>query len=257
MNMLYFKAKGIALSMAVAAVGFSTNAAALSLDTTALQATSTLQFSSEAFNATSLARISFSTLGNAYQKGSVTSADGITVPTFVLPVTNADVSIGWNLKLSPNSGEAIGSGLLLTRGNRQLGLANFAIDYTTDKVYADVFANGKSTHMAVYSFTEQSDLKIGLQGLALNLNQTLGTLKLTSQATDTFASVLGLDSFMKGALGVLDFGTITIDIKTALRSPISDNPLSVSAMVPESSTYLMMAMGLGGIALISRRQRRI
>lgn len=254
MNMRSFKAG--ATLMVAAMVGFSGTASALSLNTQALQATSTLQFSSEAYGMASLVGISFGAWGNTYQSGSKTTADGVTVPTFVLPVTNADVSLGWNLKLSPESGEAIGSGLMLTRGNRQLGLANFSIDYKTDKVYADVIANGKSTNMAVYSFTEMSDLQIGLKGLALTMNQTLGSLKLTTQATDTFASVLGLDSFIRGAMGVLDFGTITIDIKTALRMPISDNPLTAASMVPEASTYVMMGIGLAGIALISRRRPR-
>lgn len=254
MNMQLFKRGGLAL-VATWGLGLSSAASALSLDTTYLQANSTLQFSSSAFNATNLLDISFSTMGNAYQSGSVTT-NGIRVPTFVLPVTNADVSIGWNLKLSPNSGDATGSGLLLTRGYAQLGLANFSIDYGTDKVYADVMWGGKSTNMAVYSFTEQTDLKIGLNGLALTMNQTLGNLKLTGQAIDTFASVLGVDDVFKGVMTGLNFGTITIDIKTALRSPISDNPLTAASMVPEASTYVMMGIGLAGIALISRRRHR-
>jgi hypothetical protein len=253
MHMQLFNRGGLTL---VAALGFgvSTSASALSLDTTYLQANSTLQFSASAYNATNLLDISFSTMGNAYQSGSVTTGN-TSVPTFVLPVTNADVSIGWNLKISPNSGEAIGSGLLLTRGYAQLGLANFAIDYTTDKVYADVMWGGKSTNMAVYSFTEQTDLKIGLNGLALTMNQTLGNLKLTGQAVDTFASVLGVDDLFKGVMSGLNFGTITIDIKTALRKPISDNPLTAASMVPETSTYVMMAMGLAGIAVLRRSKR--
>lgn len=254
MNMQLFKRGGLILS-ATLGFGFSNMASALSLDTTYLQANSTLQFSSSAFNATNLLDISFSAMGNAYQSGSVTTK-GVTVPTFVLPVTNADVSIGWNLKVSPNSGDATGSGLLLTRGYAQLGLANFSIDYTTDKVFADVMWGGKSTNMAVYSFTEQSDLKIGLSGLSLTMNQTLGNLKLTNQAVDTFASVLGVDDVFKGVMTGLDFGTITIDIKTALRKPISDTPLTAASMVPESSTYLMMALGLAGIATVARRKRR-
>lgn len=252
MNMLSFRNGCVAL-VATVGMGVSGSASALSLDTTFLQATSTLQFSASAYNATNLLNISFSSLGNTYQNGSVTT-NGVSVPTFVLPVTNADVSIGWNLKISPNSGDATGSGLLLTRGYAQLGLANFSIDYTTDKVYADVLAGGKSTNMAVYSFTELTDLNIGLKGLSLTMNQTLGTLKLTNEAANTFASVLGIDDVFKGVMLGLDFGTITIDINTGLRKPVSDNPLTAAVMVPETSTYVMMAMGLVGIASVSRRK---
>lgn len=254
MNMQLTNYRGV-MAAAVLGVGLTGSASALSLNTTALQATSTLQFSSDAFNAASLARISFSALGNAYEKGSVTYSDGIKVPTFVLPVTSADVSLGWSLKLSPNSGEASGAGLLLTRGNRQLGLANFTIDYATDRVYADVLANGVSTNMAVYSFVEQSDLNIGLKGLSLTMNQTLGSLKLTTQAADTFASVLGLSDVLKHTMAGLDYGTIAINITTALRSPVSDKALTAAVMVPEPSTYALMALGMIGIATIARRKQ--
>lgn len=256
MNMFSFSGKHAAAIFAMG-LGIASTASALSLNTTGLQATSTLQFSSEAFNAATLTRISFSTLGNTYQRGSVTSDDGITVPTFILPVTNADVSIGWNLKLSPNSGQATGSGLLLTRGNRQLGLANFKIDYASDRVYADVLAGGVTQKMAVYSFTEQSDLNIGLKGLSLNMNQALGSLKLTTQAADTFASVLGLEDVFKHTLAGLDFGTITINITTALRAPVSDKPFTIGMMapVPEPSTYAMMVLGMVGMTFVVRRSK--
>lgn len=234
-------------------LAISSAASALSLNTTVFKANSTLQFSDEAAAASAAAGITFSALGNTVT-GASSIVDDVLVPSFILPVTKADVSLGWDLKLSPNSGEAIGSALLVKKGSRQFALANFEIDFKKDQVFADVIVNGKTTNMAIYSFTEQSNLNIGLSGLSLTLNQTLGDLTLTTQARDTFASALNLAAPLKAVLGGLNFGTITIDINTSLRVPVSDKAFTASMMVPETSTYLMMAMGLAGIATVSRRK---
>lgn len=254
MNLMSFKAAASGLLLA-AGMAFSGTASALAINTTALKANSTLQFSNEAFAAASAARITFSALGNTIA-GPTTPYEDLNVPSFILPVTKADVSIGWNLKVTPNSGEAIGSALLVNRGTRQLALANFEIDYKTDQVYADVIVNGKTTNMAVYSFQEMTDLKIGLKGLSLTMNQTLGNLVLTTKAADTFADALSLSGPLKETLAGLNFGTITIDISTALRKPVSAKPFTASMLVPETSTYAMMALGLAGIACVARRKQQ-
>lgn len=228
-------------------------ASALTLNTTALKANSTLQFSEEAAAASAMVGISFGALGNTIV-GAGATVNNTFAPSFILPVTEADVSIGWNLKLSPNAGEAIGSALAVQRGGSQLTLANFQIDFKNDKVFADVIANGVATNMAIYTFKEQTDLQIGLKGLSLTMHQTLGDLRLTTQAQDSFASILGLAAPLKAVLGGLNFGTITIDIATSLRKPISDQPFTAAMAVPESSTYAMMALGLMGIACVARRK---
>lgn len=238
----------------VAGMAVGATASALALNTTALKANSTLQFSDEAFAALQGANVSFSALGNA-SAGGGKIIDDVLVPSFNLPVTEADVSIGWNLKISPNSGEAVGSALLVKRGLNQMALANFNIDYKSEQVFADVIIKGVTTNMAIYSFDPQTDLKIGLSGLSLTMNQTLGNLQLTTQAQDTFASALKLSAPLKSALSGLNFGTITIDIATSLRKPVSDTPFTAAMMVPEPSTYALMALGLFGIAAVSRRKQ--
>lgn len=237
-----------------AGMAVSTTASALALNTTVFNANSTLQLSGDAFAALQGANVSFSALGNA-SVGAGKVIDEVLVPSYNLPVTQADVSIGWNLKISPNSGEAVGSALLIKRGVNQMALANFNIDYKSEQVFADVIIKGVTTNMAIYSFDQQSDLKIGLKGLSLTMNQTLGNLQLTTQAQDTFASALKLSAPLKAALSGLDFGTITVDINTTLRKPISDKAFTAAMMVPETSTYAMMALGLVGIATVARRKQ--
>jgi hypothetical protein len=246
----------VAISAALLVGGMAVGnvASALSLNTTALKANSTLQFSEEAAMATSLVGISFTALGNTVV-GAGTTSNNIFAPSFILPVTEADVSIGWNLKVSPNAGEAIGSALKVQRGSSQLTLANFQIDFKKDQVFADVITNGVTTNMAIYSFTEKTDLQIGLKGLGLTMKQTLGDLHLTTQAQDTFASALNLADPLKAVLGGLNFGSINIDISTSLRKPISDKPFTAAMMVPEPSTYALMALGMVGIAAVARRKQ--
>ncbi len=253
MKLMSLKAVASGLFLAVG-MAIGTSASALSLNTTALKANSTLQLSADAFAALEGANVSFSTLGNAYA-GAGTVIDDVLVPSYILPVTEAAVSIGWNLKLSPTSGEASGSALSIKRGSNSFALANFNIDYASEQVFADVIIKGVTTNMAVYSFDPQSDLKIGLSGLSLTLNQTLGNLQLTTQATDTFASALKLSAPLKSALGGLDFGTIKIDIATSLRKPVSDTAFTAAMMVPEPSTYALMALGMVGIAAVARRKQ--
>ena len=184
MKLMSFKTAASAVLL-IGGMAIGSVASALSLNTTALKANSTLQFSSEAATASSLAGISFSALGNTIV-GAGTTTNGKVAPSFILPVTQADVSIGWNLKVSPNAGEAIGSALKIQRGDSSLTLANFEIDFKKDQVFADVMINGSVTNMAIYSFTEKTDLKIGLKGLALTMNQTLGDLALTEKFLNTF-----------------------------------------------------------------------
>lgn len=234
---------------------FTTPAGALEINTTLLKANAELQMSVEAFGTASAAGVTFSSLGNTFN-GPGQVVDGDFAPSFYLPITSAEVSVGWDLKLKPRAGEAIGSALLVQRGANQLGLANFEIDYGRAQVLADVFMNGANTQMAVFTFVAQSDLDIGLQGLSLNLHQTLGNLRFTQQATDSFASALRLSAPLKAALQGMDFGTITIDITTALRKPVSDHPFAVT-VVSEPASVASMMLGLAGIAGLSWRRRGI
>lgn len=242
-----FKAAGIA---AVTTLAMSTSAQALTLDTTFLQANSVFALSQDAMDAMSAASTSMSALGNATAANSTSSA-------FNLPVTKVDVSLGlppFSPLVSPNWGDATGSALSITRGSRSVVLANFVIDYSKDLVLADITANGVTTkNTSLYSFTA-TDLKIGLNGLTLNMHQQLSNLVFTDTALASFTSGLNLSKALVTPLKTLDFGTITIDINGALRSPINATPYT--AAVPEAPPAAMLGLGLCGIALVARRKMK-
>jgi hypothetical protein len=242
-----FKAAGIA---AVTTLAMSTSAHALTLDTTFLQANSVFSLSQEALDAMSAASTNMSALGNASAATSTTAA-------FNLPVTKVDVSLGlppFSPLVTPNWGDATGSALSITRGSRSVVLANFVIDYSKDLVLADITANGVTTkNTSLYSFTA-TDLKIGLNGLTLNMHQQLSNLVFTDTALASFTSGLNLSKALVTPLKTLDFGTITIDINGALRSPINATPYT--AAVPEAPPAAMLGLGLCGIALVARRKMK-
>jgi len=228
-------------------------ASALVLDTTALKANSVFALSDEASFAMSLTGTNISALGNSTQLSGGAS-DGIA--SFNLPVTKVDVSLGLPLfggqLITPNSGDATGSALLISRGNYNLTLANFVIDYKTSLVLADITTNGVTAKgTSLYSFTA-TNLTTGLSGLSLNMHQQLSNLVLTSSAQASFTSGLHLQKLYADTIKTLDFGTITIDINTALRQPVSDKPYVAS--VPEAPSVFAMALGLLGIAAASRRK---
>lgn len=224
------------------------SAGTVTLNTAGNKAVSTLVLSKAATDLSKSSGISYGAAGNAYT--------GATAGTFVLPVTKAVINVGWDLKATPISGQSIGSAILATKGTKTIGLANFSVDYATHQVTGDFLNNGNTQSMAMFSFKEQSQLKIGLKGLSLTMNQTLGDLKLTSAANSAFGSALGLSSGLQSSFAGTDFGTITIDISTLSRKAVSTKPFTASMMVPEASTYAMMALGLVGIGFVARRKAR-
>lgn len=247
-----FKAAGLAL---VASFGVATSAQALTLDTTFVAANSVFSLSEEAWDAMSAASTSISALGIASNAPGTKSSTGDLLPAFNLPISKVDVSLGLNPLVSPNYGEASGSALQIARGSKSVILANFAIDYAHDLVLADITTNGVTTKAtSLYSF-ESTDLKIGLSGMTLNMHQTLSNLMFTDSALATFSSGLSLGKALTAGLASIDFGTITIDVNGALRSPINAKPFVASiAAVPEAPSAAMIGLGMLGIAAVSRRK---
>jgi hypothetical protein len=243
-----------ALGAFVMTVGAMSSASALTLDTTFLQADSVFKLSQDALDAMTVAKTSMGALGNSF---AVSTTDGI--PAFDLPINKVDVSLGlppFSPLVSPNWGGASGSALGITRGSQNVYLANFVVDYSKDLVMADITSNGVTAKDAsLFSFTPTSDLQIGLNGLTLNMHQTLANLTMTSSAVATFASGLKLSAPLQAAVASLNWGTITIDINGAFREPINPTPFTVTSAVPELPSTAMMLFGLVGIAAVSRRQK--
>lgn len=238
----------------VALTAFTVSASALTLDMRALQANSVFSVSQEALDAMFAADTAIASLGTASTLG---STDG-QASSFNLPITKVDVSLGlppFSPLVDPNMGMTSGAALQISRGSRSITLANFVVDYSKDLVLADITANGVTTYgSSLYSF-DSTDLKIGLNGLTLNMHQTLSNLVFTSSALNTFTSGLKLSSALANPLKTLDFGTITIDINAGLRSPIDATPFKVAtAIVPELPSTAMMLLGLMGMAAVSRRK---
>ncbi len=245
-------------AMAFALVLMPVSASALTLDTTYLQANAVFSLSEDALDAMSSVRTSISAAGNTSLVAGNLASDGSSIPAFNLPVTKVDVSLGLPLfggqLVTPNSGNASGSALIISRGSNTIALANFFIDYKTSLVMADITANGVTTKStSLYSFNA-SKLDVGVSGLALTMHQDLTQLMFTSSAAATFSSALKLPSVYRPVLDGLDFGTITVDVKTALRPGVNATPFITS--VPEAPSYAAMGLGLLGIAAVSRRKAK-
>ena len=225
-----FLAAGLAFSGAASA--------GITLDTSALKANAELQLTTAATGASASARILFSPLGNTTQLDSVPVFDeelgeNVDVPRFNMPVTKAKISIGWDLKITANSGESSRSALFIKRGTANLVLANFAIDFDKEIVYADVIQNGVTTgKVEIYTFDVVEPQKISFKNLVLNQSVKIGNLKFTQAAQDTLGNGLNLAASVRAALAELDFGTISILVTSYKRSPKANATPFTAADIP-------------------------
>ena len=212
--------------------------AGIPLNTTGLKANSVLTFSVAAFGASTAAGIKFNGLGNTTQLADLTVIDpesGLEeqVPQFNFPVTKAIVSIGWNLKITADSGDATRSVLQINRGNRSASLANFVVDFKGKTLYADVITSGVTTpRAAIYKFVEVVPQKISFPNLVLNQSVTIGELYFTEQAQTLLGDALALSAPLRASLAGLDFGKIAILVTSYKRSPAVSNKPFTAADLP-------------------------
>jgi hypothetical protein len=211
--------------------------AGITLDTSGLKADATLKFSAPATSLSGLTGISFGALGNTvYQGTSAETVDGNTVqvPSFGMPVTKATISIGWDLKITANSGESSRSALAIKLGAKQVVLANFAIDFDKKIVYADAIIDGvTSKKTAIYTFKETVPQAISFKNLVLNQSVTLGELIFTPAAATQIGNALALPAPLQTVLSQLDYGTIKVLVTSYKRSPKANATPFTAADIPK------------------------
>jgi hypothetical protein len=232
-----FSSFALSSALALGAAGLSTSASALTLNTTGLKANATLTFSVPAYySATGKGvDIKFRGLGNMTYNGDVPVIDpevgeASPVPQFNLPVTKADVTIGWDLKVRAKSGDSVRSALELNRRGVPLVLANFKVDFDNKVLLCDfIKADGTVTHGGLYSFVEIVPQNISLKGLVLNQTVTIGKLVLTESARNLMGDTLNLSAPLRATLVEQDWGTIAIQVTSYKRSPAaSDRPFTAA-----------------------------
>ncbi len=227
---------------AVLAAGLTVGqtASALTLNTSGLKANATLTFAYDAYYTLIGSRSSIAALGNTVDRGFVTgtNADGESgdVPVFEMPVTQATVSIGWDLSIKADAGKSTRSALLLARGSRSAVLANFEIDFKAKIVYADLITGGVTTNkMPLYTFEVVTPQKISLKNLVLNMSETIGELRVTPTSKTALGTALGLTEPVQLALAELDFGQIAIQVTSYKRTPKANDKPYTQADVPTTT----------------------
>lgn len=224
----------IAAATAVLAAAFAP-AQALTLNTAALKANSTITFSAEGFSNATAATVKIKPYGNTVQLADATaigsSGREVKVPVFQFPVTKADVSVGWDLKIEPVSGQTARSALRLTSDFGDVVLANFDLNFKENRLYADVldFYGQKSTRVVLYTTVKTKPSVISLKGFVLNQTAQVGDLMFTPESRDLVAAALGLDEVLKAALAQLKWGTIDVLVTSFARKPaVNATPLKLS-----------------------------
>ncbi|HEX5371119.1 MAG TPA: hypothetical protein VFW84_00135 [Aquabacterium sp.] len=224
----------IALTSVAMALGLAaaSSASALTLDTSGLKANATFAFSTQAFGSATAAGVTIAAAGNTTQGANTAEGN----PTFIMPVTKATVSIGWDLKIKTQSGESLGSALRLeTPALGGVGaLANFTIDYTKNIVYCDIidaYMGTTAPKVALYTGKMVGAEVISLKGLVLNQNSTLGNLIFTADAAQKVGDVLLIDEVLRASLATIDWGTINA-VVTSYKRPnkISNKAFTLADM---------------------------
>ncbi len=222
------------------------------LPTSAIEANTTFTFSAKAVTAMKLLDLSASALGN-------TTAVGTSGWSYNLPVTQVTTALGLlPPSLTPVSGRADGAALKIAGLDGGLVLANFALDFKRNVLSADFTSeSGTIKGMDIYSFNVKEGLKLSTSG-GLSMKMSMDQMFLTAGARAAFIDALYLPDFTDAVMAKLDFGTMDVNISPMLRSPVNDKlfkpTLAMATAVPEAPSMVLMALGLFGIAVASRRR---
>lgn len=172
---------------------------------------------------------------------------------FMMPVTQVTLNASiFPLGLTPVSGFASGSGLMIQSEGGALTLANFGLDFKRNVLTADLGTSaGITKSFDVYSFTVDEGLHISTSG-GLSMAMNLSHMTLTSAAQLQFASALKLDEMAASVLPILNFGTLDVAISPELRFGVSGKALV--AAIPEPPRFATLGLGLLGLAFVARRR---
>jgi hypothetical protein len=224
------------LAFAAALIATTGAASALTLNTAGLKANSVLTFTPAAYGSSTGAGVDFKAIGNMTRLADVISFDeelqeDVPAASFNQPVTKATVNVGFDLKITPVSGEAVRSGLKIVRGARWIGVANFKVDFEKTTVFADIIKSDGTVIAAapLYTFTDPKNTKISLKGLVLNQTGSVNTLKFAAGAAEEVSNALALSGALRATLIELDWGNIVINVTSFKRSPaVSTKPLTAA-----------------------------
>lgn len=234
------------LGLALGAAAAGASAIPLTIPTTYLDAEAIYTFDADTASLMDSLGVSVRALGNSQ---AVSGSNW----QFMMPVTQVTLSASiWPLGLTPVSGFATGSGLLIKSETGALTLANFGLDFKRNVLTADLgTSTGIRKAFDVYSFTVDQGLHLSTSG-GLSMAMNLSHMSLTSGAQAQFASALQLDEMAASVLPVLNFGNLDVNISPALRFGLSDKPLV--AAIPEPPRFATLGLGLLGLAFVARRR---
>jgi len=234
------------LGFALGSAAAGASAIPLTIPTTYLDAESIYTFDADTSDLMRLMGISVSALGNSQ---AVSGSNW----QFMMPVTQVTLNASiLPLGLTPVSGFATGSGLLIKSETGALSLANFGLDFKRNVLTADIGTrSGITKAFDVYNFTVDQGLHLSTTG-GLSMAMNLSHMTLTSGAQAQFASALQLDELATSVLPVLNFGTLDVNISPALRFGLSDRALV--AAIPEPPRFATLGLGLLGLAFVARRR---
>lgn len=239
------------LAAVVAGAAVSAHAFSLTLDTTLLEANSTLTFSQDAVDALGLAHTSVSAGGYATSLG--TNSAGL--PQFNLPVTSLSANISLiPLSLSTTAAKATGSSLSFVnaRNNQSVSFSNLAINFNNSTIYGDfTSAAGTTSQLDLFNFSVTKPLTFSLSG-GVSITESMGNMYMTTDAIKAFQTGLGLTRAVNAILPAINFGSIDAKVVPWLRS----KPLSSIKAVPEPSTYAILGVGLAFAGMLKTRRKQ-
>lgn len=243
MTQFKFAAKSIALAAGLALSGLAHSA--ITLNTTGSDANSVFTFSTTAVGQMGLVNVSVAatpgshtTLASLTDQVDAESGLTVQVPAFNMPVTKAVINVGWDLKITPVSGDAIRSALNLTRPggrgqpDKKVVLANFRINFPGQVMNADIItATGTSANVPLYNFTDNKDTKISLAGIIVRMTGSFKDMIFDNAAADKIGDGLAIAEVLRAPLKAAQWGGVTIKVdalKKRVGGKISDVALTAA-----------------------------